>query len=64
MAEELVMPEPGEKISDKDFVRLVNRSQAIIIYLQSLDLPVEVIDKLFIANTNLQDAMRRKIGRG
>lgn len=62
-AEELVMPNAGEKISDRDFVRLVNRSQAIILYLQSLDLPVDVMDKLYHANESMISAMRRKIGR-
>lgn len=62
-ADELVMPNTGEKISDRDFVRLVNRAQAIVIYLQSLDLPVDVVDKLVHANDDLQTAMRRKMGR-
>lgn len=60
---DLVMPNAGEKISDKDFVRLVNRAQAIVIYLQSLDLPVDVMDKLVHVNEDLQTAMRRKMGR-
>lgn len=61
--EPLVMPAAGEKISDRDFVRLVNRSQAIILYLTSLDLPVEVIDKLVLANEDLIAAMSRKVRR-
>lgn len=62
-ANDLVMPNAGEKISDRDFVRLVNRAQAIVIYLQSLDLPVDVMDKLVHVNEDLQTAMRRKMGR-
>lgn len=61
--EELVTPKSGEKISNRDFVRLVNRSQLIILYLQSLDLPVDVMDKLVHANDDLISAMNRKIGR-
>lgn len=61
--EELVMPNAGEKITDEDFTRLVKRSQAIILYLQSLDLPVDVVDKLYHANDSLITAMRRNNGR-
>ena len=61
--EPLVMPAAGEKISDRDFVRLVNRAQAIILYLTSLDLPPSVLDKLEVANKDLISSMNRKIGR-
>jgi exonuclease III len=62
MAEPLEMPNPGQEISNSDFVRWVNRAQAIILCLQALKVPVEVADKLHLANDDLISAMRRKIG--
>lgn len=61
--EPLVMPEAGQPISARDFVRLVNRSQALILYLGTLDLADDVKLKLEEANDKLIDAMNRKVGR-
>jgi hypothetical protein len=59
--EPLVIPNAGEKITDRDFIRLINRAQAIVLTLSSLDLPVEVVDKLVLANEEMISAMNRKI---
>lgn len=59
----LVLPSAGEKISDSDFVRLVNRAQAIVLYLQTLDIPETVKDKLYTSNQDMIAAMNRKIQR-
>lgn len=63
MSEPLVTPNPGEKISDRDFVRLVNRAQAIALYLTSLDIPQDVKDELEAANERFKAAMSRKLRR-
>jgi len=58
--EPLVIPGQNEKISDKDFIRLVNRAQAIILILANADVSVPIKDKLWIANDTLIGAMRLK----